>query len=121
MKESKPHPLPKALLRAAAVHRHEERYERLKEQLLALGWIAQGSVLPQPPHAWRLTRKVKAKTVSLALSAEQAALYRQAIANQRRLEEVLRQMRALSEKVLQGSAVGVKKRPRPKHPKPALS
>ena len=68
------------------------------------------------PHAWRLTRKVKAKTISLALSAEQALLYKEAIANHRRLETILRKMREISEEVLQKSIPGVPKRPRPKHP-----
>ena len=112
---------PKALLSPASLRRIEQRYQRLKEELLKLGWIAQGSVLPQPPSAWRLTRKVKAKTVSLALSAEQAVLYQQAVANQRKLDHLLRAMRDLSEQALQGSVPGVRKRPRQKHPKSRLS
>jgi hypothetical protein len=66
-------------------------------------------------------RKVKARTVTVALSKEQAELYEQAIANHRRLEEVLRQMRELSEQVLLDSAPGVRKRPRQKHPKASLT
>jgi len=105
-----------AELSQAVVRRLDERYDALKTQIQQLGWIAQGSVSPQPPRAWRLTRKVKAKTVSLALSAEQAALYQEAIANHRKLELILRKMRAISEEVLQKSVAGVRKRPRPKHP-----
>jgi hypothetical protein len=107
---------PKAELSQAALQRLEKRYLALKSQLQQLGWIAQGSVAPQLPHAWRLTRKVKAKTVSLALSAEQASLYKEAIANHRRLESILRKMREISEEVLQKSVPGVQKRPRPKRP-----
>ena len=44
------------------------KYLRLKQQLLELGCIAQGSVLPQPPRTLRLTRKVKAKTVRSGVS-----------------------------------------------------
>ena len=99
------------------MRRLEERYQSLKAQIQRLSWIAQGSVSPQPPNAWRLTRKVKAKSVSLALTAEQAELYKQAIANHRHLENLLRQMRAISEEILQKSVPGVRKRPRPKHPK----
>ncbi len=77
--------------------------------------------MPQPPRAWRLTRKVKAKTISLALSAAQADLYKEAIANHRKLETILCQMRKLSEQTLQKSVPGVQKRPRRKHPKTALS
>ena len=111
----------KAQLSAAASQRLQERYQHLKTQLLELGWIAQGSVMPQPPRAWRLTRKVHAKTVSVALSEQQATLYKQAIANQRKLERILRQMRELSKQVLLKSVPGVKKRRRQKHPKSALS
>ena len=59
---------------------------------------------PQPPHAWRLTRKVKAKTISLALSAEQAQLYKKAILHHRQLEAILRKMREISEEVSKNGA-----------------
>ena len=111
----------KPTLSAAAVRQIKERYERLKTELVELGWISQGCLMRQPPNAWRLTRKVKARTVTVALSKEQAELYEQAIANHRRLEEVLRQMRELSEQVLLDSAPGVRKRPRQKHPKASLT
>jgi hypothetical protein len=74
-----------------------------------------------PPHAWRWTRKVHAKTVTLALSEPQAELYRQAIANHRRLEQLLSEMRDLSQKVLSGSVPGVRRRPRKIDPKMPLS
>ena len=111
----------KPTLSAAAVRQIKERYERLKTELVALGWISQGSLMRQPPNAWRLTRKIKARTVTVALSKEQTELYEQAIANHRRLEEVLRQMRELSQQVLLDSAPGVRKRPRQKHPKSPLT
>jgi hypothetical protein len=111
----------KAALSPAGVRRLEQRYRRLKEAFLELGWIAHGSLMPQPPRAWRLTRKLKAKTVSLALSHEQALLYKKAITNQRKLEEILRAMRHLSDQVLQGSVPGVRKRHRQKRPKTRLS
>jgi hypothetical protein len=121
MTKGEKNPPQKAPLSAAATQRLQERYAHLKTQLLGLGWIAQGSVMPQPPRAWRLTRKVHAKTVSVALSEQQAALYKQAIANQRKLDKILRQMRELSKEVLLKSVPGVKKRRRPNHPKTRLS
>jgi Family of unknown function (DUF6788) len=121
MHKDKQNPLKKALLTPTALGRFQQRYRRLKEQLLELGWIAQGSVLPQPPRAWRLTRKVKAKTVSIALSQQQVPLYKAAIADHRKLEAILQQMREISDRVLQQSVPGVRKRPREKHPKTALS
>lgn len=116
MQQIKTNLLPKAELSPGALRRMAKRYHRLKSQLQQLGWIAQGSVAPQLPHAWRLTRKVKAKTINLALSAQQAALYKEAIANHRRLESILRKMREISEEVLQKSVPGVQKRPRSKLP-----
>jgi hypothetical protein len=106
MTEDKQNPLKKALLTPAALSRLERRYLRLKQQLLELGWIAQGTVLPQPPRAWRLTRKVKAKTVSIALSEQQVPLYKAAIADHRKLEAILQQMREISDRVLQQSVPG---------------
>src|SRR5438132_9134943 len=109
-------------LSAAAVRRIEQRYEQLKNQLLELGWISQGSLMRQLPNAWRWTYKVKTKTVTVALSKEQQAeLYQKAITNHRKLEKLLRQMRELSQQVLLGSAPGVRKRARRKHPKSSLS
>ena len=121
MCESKLNLPKKGLLSPIALRRLEERYEALKKELAELGWIAQGSLAPQPPRAWRVTRKIRAKTVSLAVSAEQAVLYETAIANHRRLEVILGEMRAISERVLQKSVPGVQKRPRPPHPKSGLS
>lgn len=99
----------------------QERYQKLQSEIAQLGWIAQGSLMHKEPNAWRLTRKIKAKTTTLALSKAQASLFVQAIANHRRLEELLQQMRDLSQLVLLGSVPGVKKRPRQKHPKSTLT
>jgi hypothetical protein len=121
MLEDKQNPSRKALLTPAALRRLKQHYQRLKEELLELGWITQGSVMPQPPRAWRLTRKVKAKTVSIALSAQQVPLYKAAIADHRKLEAILYQMRQISDRVLQQSVPGVRKRRRENHPKTALS
>src|SRR5690348_1873173 len=98
------------VLSPSKLRRLQQRYHQLQAEVAQLGWIAQGSLLPNPPRAWRLTRKVRGKTVTTALSPGQA----EAIANHRRLEELLRQMRQLSEIALLGSAPGVKKRRRPR-------
>ena len=108
-------------LSPAALRRIQQRYEQLKKELLQLGWISQGSLMHEPPKAWRWTRKLKARTVTVALSKAQADLYREAIANHRRLEALLHQMRDLSQQALLGPVPGVRKRPRQKHPKTALS
>ena len=61
-------------------------------------------------YTW--TRKINAKTVTVALSKEQYQAFRKAIEANRRLEKTLREMRKLSEKVLLGTLPGVKRRPR---------
>jgi hypothetical protein len=62
--------------------------------------LSQGSVMPQPPNSWRWTRKVRAKTVSRGLSATQAALMRQAIQNQRQLDEIIDELREITQKLI---------------------
>jgi hypothetical protein len=113
--------MPEPTLSPAALWRIQQRYEQLKKELLQLGWISQGSLMHQPPNAWRWTRKLKARTVTIALSKAQADLYQEAIANHRRLEKLLDEMRDLSQQVLLESVPAVRKRPRQKHPKTALS
>jgi hypothetical protein len=113
--------MPEPLLTPGEIRQIQRRYERLKQELLGLGWICQGSLLHTPPHAWRWTRKVHAKTITVALSESQAELYQQAIANHRRLERLLSEMRELSQKVLSGSVPGVRRRPRKIDPKTPLS
>ncbi len=93
------------------VRQLQKRYQELQSEIARLGWIAQGSLMHKAPNAWRLTRKIKAKTLTTALSQEQASLFAYAIANHRRLEELLQQMREISQIVLLGSVPGVKKRP----------
>jgi hypothetical protein len=53
-----------------------KRFERCKTQILALDWVTQGSLSQSPQVNWRWTRKVKAKTVTVALSDQQAELFR---------------------------------------------
>jgi hypothetical protein len=99
----------------------EKRYRLLKEELAELGWLTDGSVTPNNPGYWRWTRKVNGKTVTVSLSEAQSNLFRSAIANHRRLEAILREMRAISQEVLLNSAESVRKKPRMKSPKSALS
>lgn len=80
------------------------QYTRLRAQLAKVGWISQGYVQNRGPGAgaphYQWTRKVKAKTVSVALSQEQYQWLREAIANWRQLQKTLRQMQRLSLRVL---------------------
>jgi RimJ/RimL family protein N-acetyltransferase len=56
----------------------------------------------------------KAKTVTLALSAQQAQLFQQAVGQHRKLEALLEKMRAISQKILLGSVPGPPRRKRAK-------
>jgi hypothetical protein len=51
-----------------------QRCQELAKELGSFTLLSQGSVMAQPPSAWRWTRKVSGKTVSRGLSAEQAVL-----------------------------------------------
>jgi len=54
----------------------QDRFLELRKELSTLEWIIHGSVTPNHPGNWRWTTKVKAKTVTLSLSAEQADLFK---------------------------------------------
>jgi len=79
-------------------------YERLRTRLAQVGWISQGYVQDRGPGAggpcYQWTRKVKGKTVSVALSREQYEWLRQAITNWRTVQQTLREMQRLSRQVL---------------------
>ena len=76
------------------------RYAALAETLTAPGWISEGYVQDRGPGAggphYQWTRKIKGKTVSVALSKEQFEWLREAIANWRRLQATLKEMQRLS-------------------------
>jgi hypothetical protein len=88
-------------------------YEAAKARLTEVGFICEGSLAeiytscgnpncrcadPDQRHGpyWQLTWKEAGKTITRRLSASDAQLYRQWIANRRQLETVLDQMRDLS-------------------------
>ena len=82
----------------------EEEYARLRQRLGAAGWISQGYVQDRGPGAggpcYQWTRKVRGKTVSVALSREQYEWLRAAIANWRQVQQTLKEMQRLSRQVL---------------------
>lgn len=91
-------------------------YRQLRRQLAQVGYVSQGSVFERGPgqqgsrYVW--TRKVKAKTVTVALSPEQYHWLRQAVANQRQLEKTIREMQTLSRQTLFETVPGVVRRKR---------
>ena len=115
-------PSPKQLERR--LERLRADYEAAKAKVAEVGFTCEGSLVcryttcnnpncrcrdPEQRHGpyWQLSWKQGGKTVSKLLSAEDAALYQQWIANRRRLEVALEQMRDLShqagEQILAGA------------------
>ncbi len=79
-------------------------YARLRARLSDLGWISEGYVQNRGPGAggpcYQWTRKVRGKTISVALSREQYEWLRDAIANWRQAQQTLKAMQRLSRQVL---------------------
>jgi len=88
------------------------RFNRQVAEVQPDGYILQGSVVRRylrrqvggalktygPYYLW--TRKINNKTVTQALSAEQAQLIRQAIHRNHQLERHLKQLRSTSEQII---------------------
>jgi len=91
-------------------------YRQLQRQLARLGYLSQGSVFERAPdqqgsrYVW--TRKVQAKTVTVALSQEQYDWLKQAVANQRELERIVEELQTLSRQILFETVPGVTRRKR---------
>ena len=91
-------------------------YRRLQRLLARTGYLTQGSVFEKPPgqqgsrYVW--TRKVRAKTVTVALSPQQYHWLKQAVSNQRNLEKTLARMQTISRQILFKTIPGVTRRKR---------
>jgi hypothetical protein len=103
------------------IHRLESRYRALVLQIGNFESLSQGSVMPQPPRAWRWTRKVSGKTVSLGLTPGKAEKMRQAIANQRALDKIIHEMREITQKLILDTPEVAQVPKRRNHPKTALT
>ncbi|MCP5522691.1 MAG: hypothetical protein H7A46_14205 [Verrucomicrobiales bacterium] len=91
-------------------------YARLRRQLARGGWISQGYVQDRGPGAggpcYQWTRKVKGKTVSVALSKEQFEALQEAIANWRVIQQTLQRMQVISRTVIFGTLPDTRRRKR---------
>ena len=80
------------------------RYEALRKQLAVVGYLSDGTVYRrpagQPGTRFTWSTKVNAKTVSLALSQEQADWLESAIAEHQRVKTILTDMRQLSRQIM---------------------
>jgi hypothetical protein len=85
----------------------QTEYTRLRARLARLDWISQGYVQDRGPGAggpcYQWTRKVKGKTVSVALSQEQYQALQAAILNWKEAQEILQRMQVLSREVIFGT------------------
>lgn len=76
------------------------RYAALRTQLRRGGWISHGYVQDRGPGAggpcYQWTRKIKGKTVSVALSRGQYHWLKAAIENWKSVQKILREMQQLS-------------------------
>lgn len=95
---------------------YERRYRELANQLASVGLISSGSVTrrythcatpgcrchadPPQPHGpyYQWTTKVNGKTVTRRLNATEAALYKEWIANDRKMRRLIAQMRKVATK-----------------------
>jgi hypothetical protein len=83
----------------------QRQYARLCHSLGRLGYISQGSVQDRTARqgggaGYQWTRKVAAKTVTVALTPQQFGQMEQAVANYRKLRQLLRQMESLSRSII---------------------
>jgi len=97
----------------------ERRYRELTRQVAELGLISPGSVIrrytrcgkpscrcqadPPRPHGpyWQWTANIDGKTVTRRLTARQATLYKEWIANDRRLRRLIRRMRRAADDAIE--------------------
>lgn len=95
---------------------YQHRYQALTAQLADIGYISAGSLAlrhnrcgkpschchADPPQLhgpyWQWTAKVDGKTINRRLTPDQAKLYSEWIANDRRLRDLIQQMRHIATK-----------------------
>src|SRR3974377_275008 len=83
----------------------QKDYHRLRRSLAQIGYISQGSVvdrstLKPPRSGYQWTREGKGKTITVALSQSEFDALAQAIANERKLNQTIRQMERISRRIL---------------------
>ena len=105
---------PRKLTAARAAWR--KQVAELNACLARPGWISEGTAQDRGPGAggpcYQWTRKVKGKTVSVALSKEQYQWLASAIANWRAVQSTLQAMQRLSRTVIFTALPGTRRRKR---------
>ncbi len=95
----------------------QREYDQLARRLSRLGLISQGSVQDRTHRqhggaGYQWTRKVAAKTVTVALTHEQFSKMRQAVANYRQLRRLLKKMEKISRSIIFQTAPHMARRKR---------
>jgi len=89
-------------------------YHRLQRKLAAIGWISHGYVQDRGPGAggpcYQWTRKIRKKTVSVALSKEQYQALQEAILNWRKTQAILTRMQHISRQMIFGTLPDTRRR-----------
>ena len=93
----------------------QEKYDRLRQNLAQTGLISEGSVLHRSVAAsgrsgYQWTRKVAGKTVAVALSQPQFAALQKAVANERKLGKIIKEMQVLSRQIIFGTVPDTRRR-----------
>ena len=95
-------------------HQRQQEYQSLLQQLSGLSWISEGYAQNRgrgaggPCFQW--TRKVKGKTVSVALSAEQFEAMAKAIQTWQKTKKIIKRMQQLSREEIFTTLPGTKRR-----------
>jgi hypothetical protein len=102
---------------AKSLAARKAQYERLRRRLAQIGYISQGSVHQRSVAAsgrsgYQWTRKVAQKTVSVALSQEQFAAMKEAVANERTLWKIVQEMERISRQIIFASMPDTRRRKR---------
>src|SRR5437667_7877730 len=96
--------------------KRQKEYRALLQQLSGIGWITEGYAQNRGPGAggpcFQWTRKVKGKTVSVALSQKQFEALDRAIRNWRLAQGLLKEMQRLSREEIFTQLPGTKRRKR---------
>src|SRR3989449_9869950 len=89
------------------------QYAALRRRLAKISWISQGYVQDRGPGAggpcYQWTRKVKGKTVSVALSEEQFDAMQKAIRTWRKTKKIIKEMQKLSREEIFTTLPGTKR------------
>jgi hypothetical protein len=97
-----------------APEKRQKEYQALLQQLSVMGWISEGHAQNRgrgaggPCFQW--TRKVKGKTVSVALSEEQFDAMTKAIETWRHTKRTIQRMQQLSREEIFTTLPGTKRR-----------